>query len=75
MLWGQRGLSGFRGARLGAQRGQGPWRKLRQVLVMNRLRDPDREFAAHRRWFSCSVMDRLLTTDFAVVEKDRLAAA
>jgi len=40
--------------------------------VINRLCDPGSEFAVHRSWFMRSAMDELLTTDFAVAEKDRL---
>jgi hypothetical protein len=48
------------------------WRKVLQLLVINRLCDPGSEFAVHRRWFLGSAMDELLTTDFAVAQKDRL---
>ena len=40
--------------------------------MINRLCDPGSEFAVHRSWFMRSAMDELLTTDFAVAEKDRL---
>jgi hypothetical protein len=72
VLWDQLGLSEFWDRRLSTQRGKVPWRKVLQVLVINRLCDPGSEFAVHRRWFLASAMDELLTTDFAVVEKDRL---
>lgn len=72
VLWDQLGLSGFWDARLGSQRGKVPWRKVLQLLVINRLCDPGTEFAVHRRWFLGSAMDELLATDFAVAEKDRL---
>jgi hypothetical protein len=72
VLWDELGLSAFWDARLGRQRGKVPWRKVLQLLVINRLCDPGSEFAVHRRWFLRSAMDELLTTDFAVAEKDRL---
>jgi len=74
VLWDELGLSGFWEARprLGGQRGKVPWRKVLQLLVINRLCDPGSEFAVHRSWFLRSAMDELLATDFAVAEKDRL---
>ena len=72
VLWDQLGLSEFWDARLESQRGQVPWRKVLQLLVINRLCEPGSEFAVHRHWFLRSAMDELLTTDFAVAEKDRL---
>lgn len=72
VLWDQLGLSEFWDARLASQRGKVPWRKVLQLLVINRLCDPGSEFAVHRRWFLASAMDELLTADFAVAEKDRL---
>ena len=72
VLWNQLGLSGFWDARLESQRGKVPWRKVLQLLVINRLCDPGSEFAVHRSWFLRSAMDELLATDFAVAEKDRL---
>jgi transposase len=72
MLWEQLGLSDFWDAQLGGQRGRVPWRKVLQLLVVNRLCEPGSEFAVHRSWFLRSAMDELLATDFAVAEKDRL---
>jgi hypothetical protein len=72
VLWDQLGLSGFWDARLKSHRGKVPWRKVLQLLVINRLCDPGTEFAVHRRWFLRSAMDELLATDFAVADKDRL---
>ena len=72
VLWDQLGLSEFWDTRLASQRGKVPWRKVLQLLVINRLCDPGSEFAVHRRWFLRSAMDELLATDFAVAEKDRL---
>ena len=71
-LWDELDLSRFWDAKLGAQRGGVPWRKVLQLLVINRLCEPGSEFAVHRRWFLQSAMDQLLGTDFAVAEKDRL---
>jgi transposase len=72
VLWDELGLSGFWDARLGGERGGVPWRKVLQVLVINRLCEPGSEFAVHRSWFLRSAMDELLGTDMAVAEKDRL---
>ena len=72
VLWDQLGLSGFWDAKLESQRGKVLWRKVLQLLVINRLCDPGSEFAVHRSWFLRSAMDELLATDFAVAEKDRL---
>ena len=72
VLWDRLGLSEFWDAKLASQRGKVPWRKVLQLLVINRLCDPGSEFAVHRRWFLRSAMDELLATDFAVAEKDRL---
>jgi hypothetical protein len=72
LLWEELGLSDFWDARLGDQRGDVPWRKVLELLVVNRLCEPGSEFAVHRRWFDRSAMDELLGTDFAVAAKDRL---
>jgi len=71
-LWDELGLSEFWDARLGDQRGDVPWRKVLQLLVVNRLCEPGSEFAVHARWFDRSAMDELLGADFAVAAKDRL---
>jgi transposase len=71
-LWEQLQLSRFWGARLDEQRGDVPWRKVLQLLVVNRLCEPGSEFAVHRRWFDRSAMDELLDADFTVAAKDRL---
>jgi hypothetical protein len=71
-LWEELGLSDFWDARLGDQRGEVPWRKVLELLVVNRLCEPGSEFAVHRRWFDRSAMDELLGADFAVAAKDRL---
>jgi transposase len=72
VLWDELGLSEFWDARLGAERGGVPWRKVLQLLVINRLCEPGSEFAVHRSWFLRSAMDELLSTDMAVADKDRL---
>jgi hypothetical protein len=72
LLWDELGLTAFWDARLGCERGRVPWRKVLQLLVINRLCEPGSEFAVHRAWFLRSAMDELLGTDFAVAEKDRL---
>lgn len=71
-LWEELGLSDFWDARLGSQRGEVPWRKVLQLLVVNRLCEPGSELAIHARWFERSAMDELLGSDFAVACKDRL---
>jgi hypothetical protein len=71
-LWEELGLSEFWSARLDDQRGDVPWRKVLQLLVVNRVCEPGSEFAVHRRWFERSAMDELLGADFAVASKDRL---
>ena len=70
LLWDELGLSGFWDARLSGQRGEVPWRKVLQLLVVNRLCAPGSEFAVHARWFDRSAMDELLGVDFAVAETD-----
>ena len=71
-LWEELELSAFWDAKLAEQRGEVPWRKVLQLLVVNRLCEPGSEFALHRRWFDRSAMDELLHSDFAVAAKDRL---
>jgi transposase len=72
VLWGELGLSEFWNGRLEHERGEVPWSKVLQLLVVNRLCEPGAEFFVHRRWFLGSAMDELLGCDFAVAEKDRL---
>jgi hypothetical protein len=71
-LWDELGLADFWDRRLQAERGDVPWAKVLQLLVVNRLCEPGSEFAVHARWFARSAMDELLGTDFAVAAKDRL---
>ena len=72
LLWDELGLSSFWDAKLGEERGEVPWRKVLQVLAINRLCAPGSEFAVHRRWFLNSAMDELLGVDFSAAGKDRL---
>lgn len=71
-LWEELELSAFWSARLDRQRGDVPWRKVLQLLVVNRLCEPGSEFMVHRRWFDSSAMDELLGVSEEVAEKDRL---
>lgn len=71
-LWDELGLADFWHTRLASERGDVPWAKVLQLLVVNRLCEPGSEFAVHARWFERSAMDELLQTDFAVAAKDRL---
>jgi hypothetical protein len=72
VLWEALDLSAFWDARLGPARGAVPWRKVLQILTINRLCEPGSEFMVHRRWFDRSAMDELLGVDFAAAAKDRL---
>ena len=56
VLWDQLGLSEIRDAKPASQRGKVPWRTGLPLLVINRLCDPESEFAVHRRGFLRSVM-------------------
>jgi hypothetical protein len=71
-VWRQLGLDKFWGQKLAPQRGEVPWEKVLQLLVVNRLIAPGSEFHLHREWFDASAMDQLLDCDFAVAGKDRL---
>ena len=48
------------------------WSQVLQLLVVNRLIDPGREFRLHRHWFDQTAMADLLGVDVAVASKDRL---
>jgi hypothetical protein len=72
LLWEELGLGAFWDQKLGSDRGGVPWSRVLQVLAVNRLCDPQTEFAVHRQWFLSSAMDELLGLDFAVAAKDRL---
>jgi transposase len=71
-LWDKLQLSGFWNVRLAEARGEVPWAKVLQLLVVNRLIDPGSELRIHRQWFLRSAMDELLEVDFAAAGKDRL---
>lgn len=71
-LWDRLHLSSFWKMQLFDSRGQVPWDKVLQLLVINRLIDPGSELRIHRQWFLRSAMDELLGVDFAVAGKDRL---
>jgi transposase len=87
-LWDTLHLSPFWNMQLIDERGEVPWAKVLQLLVVNRLIDPGSELRIHRQtsasfsglslskavepWFLRSAMDELLEVDFAVASKDRL---
>jgi transposase len=71
-LWDKLRLSSFWNMQLIDSRGDVPWAKVLQLLVVNRLIDPGSELRIHRQWFLQSAMDELLGVDFAVAGKDRL---
>ncbi len=71
-LWERLQLSSFWKMQLSDSRGDVPWDKVLQLLVINRLIDPGSELRIHRQWFLNSAMDELLEVDFAVAGKDRL---
>jgi transposase len=71
-LWDKLQLSSFWNMQLIDARGDVPWAKVLQLLVVNRLIDPGSELRIHRQWFLRSAMDELLEVDFAAAGKDRL---
>ena len=71
-LWETLHLSSFWNIQLADDRGDVPWAKVLQLLVVNRLIDPGSELRIHRQWFLRSAMDDLLEVDFAAAGKDRL---
>ena len=74
-LWEDLGLRAFWEQALGAQRGEVPWAKVMELLVVNRLCDPRSELFIHEKWFPTTAMDLLLDCNAAVAEKDRLYRA
>jgi transposase len=74
-LWEELGLRAFWDEALGGQRGEAPWAKVVELLVVNRLCDPRSELFIHEKWFAQTAMDLLLDGDGAVAEKDRLYRA
>jgi hypothetical protein len=71
-LWHQLGLDAFWEKRLGDLRGEVPWAKVLELLVVNRLIEPGSEFRVHRLWFERSAMGDLLGVTYAAAGKDRL---
>lgn len=71
-LWRELGLDQFWQERFAEGREAIGWEKVLQLLVVNRLIAPGSEFYLHRHWFLSSAMDELLSTDFAIADKDRL---
>jgi transposase len=74
-LWEDLGLRSFWEDALGDQRGEVPWAKVVELLVVNRLCDPRSELFIHEKWFGQTAMDLLLDCNAAVAEKDRLYRA
>jgi transposase len=74
-LWEELGLGAFWQDVLGEQRGEVPWAKVVELLVVNRLCDPRSELYIHEKWFPQTAMDLLLDCDASVAEKDRLYRA
>ena len=74
-LWEDLGLRAFWQDALGEQRGEVPWARVVELLVVNRLCDPRSELFIHEKWFPQSAMDLLLDSTAAVAEKDRLYRA
>jgi transposase len=74
-LWEELGLRAFWDRALEEQRGEVPWAKVVELLVVNRLCDPRSELFIHEKWFPQTAMDLLLDSDAAVAEKDRLYRA
>jgi len=74
-LWEDLGLRGFWEGALGQQRGEVPWAKVVELLVVNRLCDPRSELFIHEKWFPQTAMDLLLDCNEAVAQKDRLYRA
>jgi transposase len=74
-LWEELGLRAFWDDALAEQRGEVPWAKVVELLVINRLCDPRSELFIHEKWFAQTAMDLLLDSSAAVAEKDRLYRA
>lgn len=74
-LWEDLGLRAFWENALGDQRGEVPWAKVIELLVVNRLCDPRSELFIHEKWFAQTAMDLLLDGDAALAQKDRLYRA
>jgi len=74
-LWEELSLRAFWEDALEQQRGEVPWAKVAELLVVNRLCDPRSELFIHQRWFPQTAMDLLLDCEAAVAQKDRLYRA
>jgi transposase len=74
-LWEELGLGAFWQDALGEQRGEVPWAKVVELVVVNRLCEPRSELFIHEKWFPQTAMDVLLDSNAAVAEKDRLYRA
>ncbi len=74
-LWEEVGLRAFWDQALSEQRGQVPWAKVVELLVVNRLCAPCSELSVHEKWSAQTAMDLLLGVDASVAEKDRLYRA
>src|ERR1700687_5168466 len=61
-LWHQLGLDEFWRQRLPEDREKVSWEKVLQLLVVNRLLDPDSEFQVHRQWYLTTAMDARTST-------------
>jgi len=71
-LWRHLELDRFWRQRFEDARGELPWEKVLQLLVVHRLVAPGSEYRLHRQWFLGSAMDELLNVDFEAAAKDRL---
>jgi hypothetical protein len=71
-LWEDLGLRTFWDEALGEQRGEVPWAKVVELLVVNRLCDPRSELFLHEKWLPQTAMDLLLDGETAVAHKDAL---
>ena len=71
-LWQRLELDRFWRERFEDARGDVPWEKVLQLLVVHRLVHPGSEYRLHREWFLGSAMDELLGVDFQAAGKDRL---
>ena len=71
-MWEELGLGGFWGEALKEEKGNVPWEKVVELLVVNRLCAPGSELALHEKWIGQTAMEFLLGTGPEVGEKDRL---
>jgi transposase len=71
-LWEELGLRAFWQEVLKEERGEVPWAKVVELLVVNRLCAPRSELSGHEKWFPQTAMDLLLDADVRVAQKDRL---